>query len=100
MASPVIRCSCPNCGGVVGLKDQALFGKRIRCPKCQKPFVVDAPPDEEEPVERPLQTAVKTTSRPSPPRGERDERVQTGPPALKKKPLDEEEDEDDRPRKK
>src|SRR5271166_3540451 len=103
MASSVIRCTCPHCGGGVGIKDQTLIGKRIRCPKCQQPFVVEAPTGEEEPAEPPLKTSVKATRKavPPPSRVDEDERVQAGPPPKKKPRVEEDEgDADNRPRKK
>ena len=34
---------CPSCGGVLTIKNPALIGKKIDCPKCQYRFVVDEP---------------------------------------------------------
>ncbi len=41
-----IQTSCPSCGHTLRVKD-ALIGKRVRCPECDKAFLVE----EEEPHE-------------------------------------------------
>src|SRR5437588_2915656 len=38
---------CPSCEAMVPIRDTALIGKKIDCPKCMKRFVVDAPEDDE-----------------------------------------------------
>jgi len=40
-ASPLTS-KCPHCGGQIRLKDRDLIGKKIRCPRCQEPFVATA----------------------------------------------------------
>lgn len=41
MAAPIVV-ACTHCGGNLKLKDASYVGKKIRCPKCQEPFVVKA----------------------------------------------------------
>ena len=40
--------ACPHCGANLRLKDDSALGKKIRCRKCEKPFVASAPADAEE----------------------------------------------------
>jgi phage FluMu protein Com len=84
---------CTNCGAKLTLKSAVAPGKKINCPKCKKPFVVE---DEEEPEEE--ATADESSDEDENP-----------PPAKKRKATkkneDEEDDassddEDDKPRKK
>jgi predicted Zn finger-like uncharacterized protein len=49
MADP-LKVECPHCGGSLKLKDRSAEGKKVRCPKCQEPFKVELPP-EEDPVD-------------------------------------------------
>lgn len=47
-----LRTQCPHCDKVFSLKNAATLGKKLRCPKCEEPFVVKkykAP--EEQPAE-------------------------------------------------
>ena len=39
--------SCPHCSATLKLKDNSFVGKRVPCPKCKKPFVVEEPPEDE-----------------------------------------------------
>lgn len=39
-----VRISCPNCQGALSMPD-AMYGKQVRCPKCQQPFVCPPGPD-------------------------------------------------------
>lgn len=34
---------CPHCEAIVPVKDESLIGKRIRCPKCGEPFLLEDP---------------------------------------------------------
>ncbi len=96
MAESVIRCSCPHCDGHVRLKDRQFIGKKIKCPQCQKPFLVEAP-DEEDPeqVEHTRRTKANKTqadveNEPSHPRKEYDEEEERG--RKNRSPRDEDED--------
>ncbi|MDB4731819.1 zinc-ribbon domain-containing protein [bacterium] len=42
MASPFVV-SCSNCAAKLKLKDQSMIGKKVRCPKCSEPFLIQAP---------------------------------------------------------
>jgi hypothetical protein len=42
-----LQSQCPNCSKVLNLKSKAALGKRVPCPKCKRPFVVE-PYEEEE----------------------------------------------------
>lgn len=46
MADP-IRVACSHCSTKLKLKDSSKIGKKVKCPKCGKPFVIQ--PVEEEP---------------------------------------------------
>jgi DNA-directed RNA polymerase subunit RPC12/RpoP len=39
MAAPFVV-ACSHCGSKLKLKDESFVGKKVRCPKCQEPFVV------------------------------------------------------------
>ncbi|MDB5384943.1 MAG: hypothetical protein JWM11_589 [Planctomycetaceae bacterium] len=47
MADP-LKVECPHCGGALKLKDRSADGKKVRCPKCQEPFKVELPVEDEE----------------------------------------------------
>lgn len=42
-----ISVSCTNCEATLKLKDPSVIGKKVRCPKCQEPFLVEAPPGDD-----------------------------------------------------
>ncbi|QDT86758.1 MJ0042-type zinc finger domain-containing protein [Gimesia chilikensis] len=42
MASPA-SISCPHCAASFNIKSQAAFGKKVKCPKCETPFVIEKP---------------------------------------------------------
>lgn len=46
--SDAISVKCPKCNANLKLKNRSAVGKRVPCPKCKKPFVVAAPPDDED----------------------------------------------------
>ena len=46
MSSPM-AVSCPHCGAGLKLKNNSFVGKKVPCPKCQKPFQVEQPPEDE-----------------------------------------------------
>ena len=50
MPSP-ISVACPNCEATLKLKSREAEGKKVRCPKCEKPFVVKLPAVEDEVVD-------------------------------------------------
>jgi Protein of unknown function (DUF1559) len=90
---------CPSCEAMVPIRDPALVGRKIDCPKCKYRFVVEKPEDEED----------DSSDTPAPTKnGKKTNGVQTGKPGsvkAKAKPTlrrrDEDEDEeDDRPQKK
>src|SRR5437773_433726 len=41
MSFSLLHCTCPHCASRLGLKDLRLIGRRIKCPKCQRPFLVE-----------------------------------------------------------
>src|SRR4051794_29533514 len=45
MAITPFKQSCPSCEALVPIRDAALIGKKIECPKCKYRFVVEAPAD-------------------------------------------------------
>src|SRR5215813_7961137 len=38
--------ACPNCEAMVSVRDTSFIGKKIGCPKCKKPFVVEPEEDD------------------------------------------------------
>ena len=46
MSTP-LAVSCPHCGAGLKLKNNNFVGKKVPCPKCQKPFLVEQPPEDE-----------------------------------------------------
>jgi hypothetical protein len=46
MSTP-LAVSCPNCGAGLKLKSKTFVGKKVPCPKCKKPFLVEEPPEDE-----------------------------------------------------
>lgn len=47
MSTP-LSITCPHCATRLKLKDSSSVGKKVPCPKCKQPFVVEAPPEPEE----------------------------------------------------
>ena len=43
-----ISIQCPKCRAKLKLKNDNAVGKKVPCPKCKKPFVVEAPPEPED----------------------------------------------------
>jgi predicted Zn finger-like uncharacterized protein len=39
-----IRLECPHCSTKLNVKNPAVVGKKVRCPKCAEPFVAEVPP--------------------------------------------------------
>jgi cytochrome c553 len=74
--------ACPSCGAGLRIPGN-LSGKRVKCPKCSKGFVV---PDEEEPI--PAKTAVSRTRKAPPPPADDSEEAPSEKPARapRKKP--------------
>jgi hypothetical protein len=46
--SEAITVNCPSCKASLKLKNSNSVGKKVPCPKCKKPFVVKAPPAEDD----------------------------------------------------
>ncbi len=46
MSTP-LAVSCPHCGAGLKLKNNNFVGKKVPCPKCKKPFLVEEPPEDE-----------------------------------------------------
>src|SRR5262245_61963005 len=92
MPTSPIRATCPNCESRLTIKDASAVGKKIKCPKCQTPFVVEAPAEEEpEEVGRDaIQARRPAPKRPTPVEGDEDEPT----PRKGKKKQDDEEDEE------
>ena len=36
-----IKSQCPNCRKILKLKTKAALGKRVPCPQCSEPFIVE-----------------------------------------------------------
>lgn len=45
--STQLAISCPHCAATLKLKNNSFVGKKVPCPKCKKPFVVEQPPEDE-----------------------------------------------------
>ena len=45
--STQLAISCPHCAATLKLKNNTFVGKKVPCPKCKKPFVVEQPPEDE-----------------------------------------------------
>ena len=45
-ANTSFKVQCPSCEAQVPVRDAALIGKKIDCPKCKYRFVVDDPSDD------------------------------------------------------
>jgi len=45
-----IQVVCPECGARIRLRDSALLGRKIKCPKCEEVFRVPKPESEPEPL--------------------------------------------------
>ena len=43
-----ISIHCPHCDGTLKLQNRNAVGKKVRCPKCQEPFVVEIPDEPED----------------------------------------------------
>ena len=41
--APPTSISCPHCAASFNIKTQAAFGKKVKCPKCETPFVIEKP---------------------------------------------------------
>ena len=92
-SSTSFKQQCPSCEAMVPIRDPALVGRKIDCPKCKYRFVVEQPEEEED--DAPASPKKKSNA------------VQAGkPPAKgKAKPTlrrrdEDEEEEDERPKKK
>ncbi|MEW4489654.1 hypothetical protein AB1L42_16350 [Thalassoglobus sp. JC818] len=46
-----VSIACPNCARKLKVEKPELLGKKVKCPKCQTPFVLKLPPPVEEVVE-------------------------------------------------
>lgn len=46
MSTP-LAVSCPHCGAGLKLKNNNFVGKKVPCPKCKQPFLVEEPPEDE-----------------------------------------------------
>ena len=46
-----VRIECPHCFTKLNVKNPSIYGKKVRCPKCSRPFVAEAPPADAEPDE-------------------------------------------------
>lgn len=46
--SDAITVECSHCHARLKLKSRSAVGKKVPCPKCKKPFVVTAPPEDED----------------------------------------------------
>ena len=43
-----ITVQCTHCGAQLKLKDRSKVGRKVGCPKCRKPFVIQAPATDDE----------------------------------------------------
>lgn len=46
MSTP-LAVSCPHCGAGLKLKNNQFVGKKVPCPKCKQPFLVEEPAEDE-----------------------------------------------------
>jgi tetratricopeptide (TPR) repeat protein len=46
-----LKATCSHCLSVLTLKDERAVGKRVKCPRCSEPFVVEITPEEDEFIE-------------------------------------------------
>ncbi|WP_417848317.1 hypothetical protein [Thalassoglobus sp.] len=65
---------CPNCQKKLKIEDQRLIGKKVKCPKCKAPFLVQvsqpsqpAKPRAESPAETPAQASAQRPTEPPKP---------------------------------
>jgi predicted Zn finger-like uncharacterized protein len=42
-----ISIQCPHCSGTLKVRDESAAGKKVRCPKCEEPFVVELPVEDD-----------------------------------------------------
>lgn len=89
--------TCPSCDSRLTVPD-ALAGKRVKCKKCDEPFVARRPGGDDEEDEAP--PARSKASKPAArPRREEDDEDEP-PRKASRRPADDEDDEDEAPRKK
>ena len=43
-----LKATCSHCQSVLSLKDERAVGKRVKCPRCGEPFIVEITPEEVE----------------------------------------------------
>jgi hypothetical protein len=106
-----MRITCPECSKNLTVKDE-LEGKRVKCPGCGIPFVVQPPEEEEEEAPAPAKSrtsaiAVDQLRKKPPPEeteddsGEGSREEEDEAPARQKKPVrDDDDEEEPRPKKK
>src|SRR5579863_8249815 len=44
--APSIKVVCPSCGSGLKVTKPSLIGKRVTCPSCDKPFLIEMSPDQ------------------------------------------------------
>ena len=89
MPSSSIRCTCPHCEGRLAINPK-FAGKKIKCPKCQDPFVVE-PLDDVESVEE----APKAARKPALSAVNGNGRMQDELPRKRKRVVDDDDEEDE-----
>jgi hypothetical protein len=92
MPAAPIRCSCPHCAGRLGINPK-FVGKKIKCPKCQQPFVVEPPEDE---VVEVAEAPRKIARKPAPAASDENGHVQDEAPRKKRRVVDEDDEYEDR----
>jgi len=89
---------CTNCGAILKSQNPIAAGKKIKCPKCAKPFVVE--PEEEDEKEPEEEEAGADSADGVEEETEEEEKPRAKKPARASDDDDEEDDEDDGPKKK
>src|SRR5271165_154130 len=96
---------CPSCEAMVPVKDAALVGKKIECPKCKDKFIVQSPakkqPDDEDEAgsAKAVGKTTPTGKKPAPAaagkKGAPEQKTKPGAKPQKSKAIVEEDDADD-----
>ncbi len=97
-SSTSFKQQCPSCEAMVPIRDPALVGRKIDCPKCKYRFVVEKPEEEEDDSSDTPAPKKKATKSNGVQAGKAGAAVKGKKPALRRR--DEDDEEDERPKKK
>jgi flagellar basal body-associated protein FliL len=98
-SSTSFKQQCPSCEAMVPIRDPALVGRKIDCPKCKYRFVVEKPEEEEDDDSSDKPAPTKKAKNSNGVQGGKPAAVKGKRPALRRRDEDEDE-EDERPQKK